>query len=253
MKIARYSMDGKAAYGAVEGEALVPLEGSIFKQPVKTSQQIELHRVKLLTPTRPSKVVCVGQNYLEHIKELGAPVPEKPVVFLKPPSCLIGPDENIIYPEQATRVDYEGELALVIGKILKNATPDEALEGVLGCSCFNDVTERDWAGSDPLLLTLSKGFDTFGCYGPWIDTRADSASLGVKTFLNGQMVQDDSTANCVFSVADILCYISAHMTLVPGDVVITGTPQGIGPMQPGDLVEVEVEGVGRISNKVAKA
>ena len=253
MKIARYAKDGRVNYGAVEDETIVPLQGSIYEQPALSAERLELSQVKLLPPTQAGKVVCVGQNYVEHIKELGVPRPQKPVVFLKPPSCLIGPNDAIIYPKQATRVDFEGELALVIGKTLKDAQPEQAMQAVLGCSCFNDITERNWAASDPMLLTLCKGFDTFGCYGPWIDTQADPSSLGLKTYLNGELVQDDNTANCVFSPADILCYISSHMTLLPGDVVITGTPQGIGPMQVGDLVEVELEGVGRISNRLAAA
>ena len=250
MKIARYEYNGQIFYGAVEGDEVVQLEGSVFDQPQKSSVKLPLPQVKLLTPTQPSKVVCVGQNYLDHIKELGVPVPQQPVVFLKPTTCLIGHDDQIIYPKLAGRVDFEGELALVVGKKLHQASESEALEGLLGCSCFNDVTERNWA-ADPFKLTLCKGFDTFGCYGPWLETEADPGALGIKTILNGKVMQDDNTANCVFSPSMLLSFVSQHMTLLPGDVLITGTPSGIAPMEVGDQIEVEIEGVGRLSNRLA--
>ncbi len=253
MKIARFEKDGKISYGAVEGEEIITLSGSVFDGPQKSGPGQPIADVKLLPPTMPSKVVCVGQNYLGHIKELGVPVPEEPVVFLKPNTCLIGQGDDIIYPKQATRVDYEGELALVVKKPLKDASEAEAMQGLLGCSCFNDVTERNWAAKSPFLLTLCKGFDTFGCYGPWIDTEADPGALDIKTYLNGKVMQDDNTANCVFSPGSILSFVSRHMTLLPGDVVITGTPKGIAPMEVGDLVEVEVEGVGKLSNRLTAA
>jgi len=203
-----------------------------------------------LTPVTPSKIVGVGQNYREHIRQLGVPVPEKPVIFLKPSSCLIGPDEFILCPPQAAQVDYEGEVALIIKETMKDIPPGQALRFLLGVSCFNDVTERSMAQKDPFLLTLSKGFDTFGAFGPYLVTGLNPDNLRIKTYLNGNLRQDDTTANCVFEVKYLLSYVSTFMTLLPGDVVITGTPKDIGPMKPGDRIEVEVDGVGKLTNTV---
>ena len=207
--------------------------------------------MELLAPAVPTKIVCVGQNYREHIQELGLPVPEQPVIFLKPASGLIGPGAEILYPPEATRVDYEGELAVVIAKTMTRVSEDQALNHVLGYSCFNDVTERDMAAKDPFLLTLSKGFDTFSCLGPWLATDLDPGNLKIRTLVNGQVMQEDNTANCVFSVPMILSFISRFMTLLPGDVVITGTPKGVSPIKPGDEVSVEIDGIGRLTNRVA--
>ena len=251
MIIARYEYEGRNFFGSVKDKKVVELSGAIFDQPKETGQSLPLDRVRLLYPVEPSKIVCVGQNYRGHIAELGVPIPKEPVVFLKPPSCLIGPGENIVWPAGAQRVDYEGELAVVIGRTISRAAPEEALAGILGCSCFNDVTERAMVGRDPFLLSLAKGFDTFGCFGPWVVTGLDPDRLEIKTRLNGKVMQSDNTANCVFSVGEVLSFITRYITLVPGDVVITGTPKGIAPMKPGDTVEVEIEGIGRLGNPVA--
>lgn len=251
MIIVRYEDDNRIVHGLVKGDQVFELTGSIFNNPVETGRSLLLEQVRLLYPVEPSKIVCVGQNYRGHIKELGVPVPKEPVVFLKPPSCLIGSGQDIIWPAGAERVDYEGELAVVMGKTVSRATPKEAMAGVLGCSCFNDVTERAMVGRDPFLLSLAKGFDTFGCFGPWLVTGLNPDRLDIKTRLNGEVMQSDNTANCVFSVGDVLSYITRYITLFPGDVVITGTPKGIAPMKPGDTVEVEIEGIGRLSNPVA--
>lgn len=250
MKIGRFFYNGNILYGRVEGEIVHLWEGNPFSEYTEHKESVPLSLLKALIPVTPSKIVCVGQNYREHIRELGVPVPEKPVIFLKPPSCLIGPDEFILYPPQAARVDYEGEVALIIKETMKDIPPEQALRFLLGISCFNDVTERSMSQKDPLLLTLSKGFDTFGAFGPYLATGLNPDNLRIKTYLNGNLRQDDTTANCVFDVKYILSYVSRFMTLLPGDVVITGTPKGIGPMKPGDRVEVEVEGVGILTNTV---
>jgi 2-keto-4-pentenoate hydratase/2-oxohepta-3-ene-1,7-dioic acid hydratase in catechol pathway len=178
------------------------------------------------------------------------PVPKEPIIFLKPPSCLIGHEHPIIYPQAAKRVDFEGELALVIKHRMKNVNEIDTLNYVLGYSCFNDVTERNMVGNNPHLLSLSKGFDTFGPFGPYIVTDLDPNHLMLKTYLNGELKQQDNTKNCVFSIQQVLSYISRYMTLLPGDIVSTGTPRGIAPMKPGDTVEVEIENIGSLRNIV---
>ena len=253
MKIARFRHGNRIDFGLVEDQQIRVISGDIFGEFKPTDKLAAISEVKLLTPVRPSKIVCVGQNYREHIQELGVPVPKEPVVFLKPPSCLIGDDDKIIFPPSATRVDYEGELAIVIREKMTHVSEDLALNFVLGYSCFNDVTERAMASKDPLLLTLSKSFDTFGAFGPCIATDADPDNLELKTYLNGRIMQQDNTKNCVFGAKKILSFISRHITLLPGDVVITGTPKGIAAMNIGDLVEVQIGGIGKLSNQVAAA
>jgi 2-keto-4-pentenoate hydratase/2-oxohepta-3-ene-1,7-dioic acid hydratase in catechol pathway len=253
MKIARYSHNNRIQFGKVEDQMVRMLEGDIFGEYHETNTLVPISEVTILTPTIPTKIVCVGQNYRGHIQELGVPIPKEPVIFLKPPSCLISTGESIIYPVFANRVDYEGELAVVIKKKMARISEDQVLTNVLGFSCFNDITEREMAGRDPFLLTLAKGFDTFGAFGPYIVTDLDPDNMELKTYLNGQLMQQDNTKNCVFSVSKILSFITRHITLYPGDVVITGTPKGIAPMKPGDVVEVTIEGIGKLTNPVSGA
>ena len=253
MKIARYRHGNRIQYGRVEDQQLRTLAGDIFGEFEPTDDFVPLSEVKLLTPVSPSKVVCVGQNYRGHIQELGLPVPEKPVIFLKPPTCLIGDGDKIVFPESATRVDYEGELAIVIKKKMSHVSEDQVLDCVFGYSCFNDVTERDLVSKDPFMLTLSKSFDTFGAFGPCMVTDVDPDNLELKTYLNGRVMQQDNTKNCVFKVKTVLSFISRHMTLLPGDVVITGTPKGVAPMSIDDVVEVEIDGIGKLCNQVVAA
>lgn len=250
MRIAKYEYRGMTGYGLIEGDRLEPVKGGLFDGLNKTGESLALSEVRLLAPTEPSKIVCIGQNFREHIKEIGAEVPDEPVVFLKPPSCLIGPDDPIVIPRQATRVDYEGELAVVIGRRLSYVPEEQALAGVLGYTCFNDVTERDMVFAGMINLTVSKGFDTFGPCGPWIETELEPSKLQLTTRLNGQVVQDDNTADCVFSVAYLVHYASTCMTLEPGDILICGTPFGVQPMADGDVCEVEISGIGVLSNPV---
>jgi 2-keto-4-pentenoate hydratase/2-oxohepta-3-ene-1,7-dioic acid hydratase in catechol pathway len=250
MKLARFQYQDRISFGRVEGEEIVIVDGSPLDSYRETSTHCRLSEVRLLAPLIPTKIVCIGLNFREHIEEIGAEVPEKPQIFLKPPSSLIGPGEDIIIPRGAERVDYEGELAVVIKRKMKDVPEAETLKCVLGCSCFNDVTERSIVMRNIADLALAKGFDTFGAFGPYVVTDLDPDKLGVKTYLNGKLMQNDSTKNCVFSVKHILHYVSQCMTLYPGDIVVTGTPKGIAPMKPGDVVEVEVEGVGKLKNSV---
>jgi len=250
MKLARIEYNGKVHNGMVEAEEIRVLSDSFWNQFEVTEEKISSSEVRFLPPAIPSKIVCVGQNYLGHIEELGVPVPKEPILFFKPPSCLIGHEHPIIYPREAKRVDYEGELAIVVKRKMRNVNETDALKYVLGYSCFNDVTERNMVESSPFLLSLSKGIDTFGSCGPYIVTDLDPNRLILKTFLNGELKQQDNTQNCVFSIQRVLSYISRYMTLLPGDIVTTGTPKGIAPMQPGDTVEVEIEGIGCLRNRV---
>ena len=250
MKYARFEVDGKACNGVVASEEITVINGSFWNDFETTGQKYSISEINFLPPVFPTKIVCVGQNYRGHIKELGVPVPKEPVIFFKPPSCLIGHRHPIIYPASATRVDYEGELAIVIGHTMRNVKESDALNYVLGYSCFNDVTERNLVQNSPFLLSLSKGMDTFGPCGPYIVTDLNPNRLMLKTLLNGELKQQDSTENCVFSIQRVLSYISGYITLLPGDIVTSGTPRGIAPMQPGDTVEVEIEGIGCLRNSV---
>jgi 2-keto-4-pentenoate hydratase/2-oxohepta-3-ene-1,7-dioic acid hydratase in catechol pathway len=253
MKFARFEYDRNVFLGMVKGEEITVLNGSLFDSYEETTAHYPLSDVKLLPPVIPTKIVCIGRNYRGHIEEIGAEVPEEPEVFLKPPSSLIGHEDAIIYPRSAERVDYEGELAVVIKDKMKDVPEGETLNYVLGCSCFNDVTERALVVKDPFLLIVAKGFDTFSSFGPYIVTDLDPNNLEVKTYLNGKLMQHDNTMSWVFSIQRILHYVSQCMTLYPGDIVTTGTPKGVAPMKPGDVVEVEIEGIGRLRNTVKAA
>jgi 2-keto-4-pentenoate hydratase/2-oxohepta-3-ene-1,7-dioic acid hydratase in catechol pathway len=250
MKFTRFEVNGKIYSGMAEAEEITVIRGSFWNQYEMTGQKYSKSEIRFLPPVLPTKIVCVGQNYLGHIEELGMPVPKEPIIFFKPPSCLIGHDHPIIYPADAKRVDYEGELAIVVKRKMKNVNETDALNFVLGYSCFNDVTERNMVGNNPFLLSLSKGIDTFGPCGPYVVTDLDPNRLMLRTFLNGELKQQDNTENCVFSIQQVLSYISRYITLLPGDIVTTGTPKGIDPMQPGDTVEVEIEGIGILRNSV---
>ncbi|MBW1730909.1 MAG: fumarylacetoacetate hydrolase family protein [Deltaproteobacteria bacterium] len=250
MKFARFSYHGRTHTGVIRQGEIAVLSGSLFTHFEETGESYALSDIKFLPPTVPTKVVCIGLNYYEHIEEIGAQVPEKPIYFLKPPSSLIGHESAILYPKGAERVDYEGELAIVIKKKMKDVPEHKTMEYVLGLSCFNDVTERALVSKNPLLLTLSKGFDTFGPIGPYLVTDLDPNNLNIRTYLNGRLMQEGNTKNCVFNVQQILHHLSTWMTLLPGDIVATGTPKGIAPMKPGDVVEVEIEGIGKLRNRV---
>jgi 2-keto-4-pentenoate hydratase/2-oxohepta-3-ene-1,7-dioic acid hydratase in catechol pathway len=205
---------------------------------------------RLLPPVVPSKIVCVGRNYADHARELGNEVPAEPVIFLKPPSAVIGPEETIIRPPQSQRVDFEGELAIVIGKPARNVAQDEWHDYVSGFTCANDVTARDLQKKD-VQFTRGKSFDTFLPLGPCLAADLDPAALRVMTRVNGQTRQDGNTRDMIFSCGRILEFISSVMTLFPDDVILTGTPSGVGPLQAGDVVEVEIEGIGTLRNVVA--
>jgi 2-keto-4-pentenoate hydratase/2-oxohepta-3-ene-1,7-dioic acid hydratase in catechol pathway len=249
LELVRFLKNDQPCYGLIEGEAVYAVEGSIFGQFRQAEKVAPLTEVRLLPPCQPTKILAVGLNYRTHAAEAGYDVPSEPLVFSKPPSSVIGPLEPIVYPALSQQVDYEGELAAVIGQRARNVPPEKAHDFVLGYTCGNDVTARDLQRRDDQ-WTRAKGFDTFCPLGPYIVTDLDPAHLAIQTRVNGEIRQNASTADMVFSVAELIAYISQVMTLEPGDVILTGTPSGVGPLQPGDVVEVEIEDIGTLRNPV---
>jgi 2-keto-4-pentenoate hydratase/2-oxohepta-3-ene-1,7-dioic acid hydratase in catechol pathway len=251
MKIYRFEHKKEILLGVLREENLHPVSGSIFLKYRVGERGIPICRVVLLPPVEPTKIVGVGRNYRAHSRELGNPVPKEPLLFLKPPSAVIGPNGVISYPEMSERVDYEGELAVVIRKKAQQLPEGgDVEEFILGYTCFNDITARDLQVKD-VQFTRAKSFDTFASIGPCIATGLDPAGLRIKTFLNGKLRQSSSTRNMLFPVAFLIRYVSRIMTLYPGDIITTGTPEGVGPMVPGDRVDVQIEGIGTLSNTVA--
>lgn len=250
MKIYRYLYKKKVSYGILKEDCLYPLEGSPFRSFTVKKVSLPIGKVKLLPPVKPSKIVAIGVNYKDHAMERGKPLPKEPLVFLMPPSAISGPNDIIIYPKMAKRVDYEGELAVVIKKrahLLSNET--DVNKYILGYTCFNDVTARDLQERDGQ-FTRAKSFDTFAAFGPCVVTDIDPSQLKVKTFLNGKLRQSGNTKNLIFSVPHCIRFVSQIMTLNPGDIITTGTPSGVGPMIPGDRVDVQIMGIGTLSNVV---
>ena len=250
MKFVRFIHQDQTFRGVLGDDSVEVIEGSFLEVYHPTGTHYPLGDARLLPPVSPSKIICVAHNYRGLIQEIGEEFPAEPVFFLKPPSSLIGAKDPIVFPEGAERVIFEGELALVIKDRMKDVPENEALDHVLGYTCFNDVTERAMIERNQIDLTPAKGFDTFGPIGPCVVTDLNPNTLDLRTYLNGKLMQEDNTANCIFRVEYILHYLSRIMTLCPGDIVSTGTPQGIAAIQPGDVVVVEVEGIGRLKNPV---
>jgi len=228
VKLFRYLRNGEAAEGSGEPDAAL----------------------SFLPPVVPSKIVCVGRNYAEHAKELGNDAPAEPIIFLKPPSALLPPGGTIVRPPQSQRVDYEGELAIVIGKEARNVSRDNWRDVVIGFTCANDVTARDLQKKD-VQFTRAKSFDTFCPLGPWIVTELDPSHLAISTTVNGETKQSGNTWQMIFPCDVIVEFVTSVMTLLPGDVILTGTPAGVGPLNAGDVVEVTIEGIGTLRNVVA--
>jgi 2-keto-4-pentenoate hydratase/2-oxohepta-3-ene-1,7-dioic acid hydratase in catechol pathway len=249
MRIVRYSHDGQLSFGVLEGETIAAITPHPFAPFEYSGERLALDEVRLLAPVLPTKVVAVGKNYADHAKEMGDDVPEEPIIFLKPSTSVVGPGDPIIYPAGVDRVDFEGELAVIVGKMARRLDEATALQVVLGFTCANDVTARNLQASDGQ-WTRAKGFDTFCPLGPWIETDLDSSDLAVRTLVNDEQRQSSRTSMLVISVARLLAFISGVMTLLPGDVILTGTPAGIGALSPGDRVEVEIEGIGVLTNRV---
>lgn len=231
------------------GVLVGPVEGSPFDEFRRLEVVEPLASVRLLAPLQPGKIICIGRNYVAHAKEHDADVPEVPLLFLKPPSAVIGPGQAIVLPPQSQQVEHEAELVVVFGRRGRWIPPEEALEYILGYTIGNDVTARDLQRRDGQ-WTRSKGFDTFCSLGPWIETDFDPADGVITCHVNGEMRQMASTRDMVFGVRQLVAFISSVMTLEPGDVLMTGTPAGVGPLAPGDVVEVTIEGLGKLSNPV---
>jgi 2-keto-4-pentenoate hydratase/2-oxohepta-3-ene-1,7-dioic acid hydratase in catechol pathway len=255
MKIARFSSAGAIHFGILDGEELVVLSGDpMFQGFDTTGERVPLAEATLLAPSIPrSKVVAVGKNYVDHVTEMGGDTPPtEPLLFLKPNTSVIGPGDRIVTPPQSSQVEFEGELAVVIGSIAKNVAPERAAEVVFGYTVANDVTARDLQRSDGQ-WTRAKGFDTFCPVGPVVETEFDVSTATLTTTVNGEVKQSAPLTDMVHGVADIVAYASSVFTLLPGDVILTGTPAGVGPIIAGDVVEVTISGIGSLSNPVAAA
>ena len=249
MQIVRFVYNGETTYGCVEHQMVYALSGNLFERPQRGAAVAALSDVRLLAPCEPSKIIAVG-NYRSHFQEMGQDLPLEPVLTLKPPSSVIGPLADVVKPEISQRVDYEAELAVVIGRSAKSLAPEQVWRHILGYTCGNDVTARDVQEKDGQ-WTRSKAFDTFCPLGPWVVTdlfNPDNVNLSCR--VNGVVRQTGNTSDFVFDIPNLVCAISQVMTLAPGDVVMTGTPSGVGPVQRGDRMDVEVEGIGVLSNSV---
>jgi len=249
MRLVRFLAKGSPAYGILNDNEVIELGEDGYASLSSRRAVYSAAEVRLLAPCVPTKVVAIGLNYRDHASELGLAVPETPILFLKPPTAVIGPDDDIRFPAMSRQVDYEGELGIVIKDRVSRIAPAEARQHILGYTCANDVTARDLQKQDGQ-WTRAKGFDTFCPVGPWIETDLDPNDLQVETWLNGERRQSSRTSQFVFGIDHLVSFISQVMTLEPGDLIITGTPSGIGPMQRGDSVEVRIEGIGSLVNTV---
>lgn len=253
MKLVRFRSGDDIAYGLAEAAGVTLYHGSPLVAWEPTETVVPWESVHLLAPVLPSKVVCVGKNYLDHAEEMGGTVPEEPVIFLKPATSVVGPDTPVVYPSISTEVHHEAELAVVIGRVARHVRAEDASSFILGYTAANDVTARDLQRRDGQ-WTRAKGFDTFCPLGPAIETEFDPLErMGIVGRVNGEVRQSGFTSDMVFGVAEIVEFVSRVMTLLPGDVVLTGTPAGVGPVEPGDLMEVEIDGIGTLQNRVAAA
>ena len=245
------SQEPEPLWGLIEGETITVLKSSPFNGIEPGKDRYKLGEVSLLAPVVPSKIVAIGWNYEEHIREMGNPFPEEPLIFLKAPSAVIGNDAPIFLPPESQRVDFEGELAIVIGQGCRRVQRKQAQGFTLGYTCLNDVTARDLQKKDGQ-FSRAKSFDTFCPIGPWIQTELDPTAVRVMTSVNGKVRQDDNTSTMLFDPYYLVEYVSAAMTLNAGDVIATGTPSGVGPLNPGDEVTIEIEGIGALSNLAEK-
>jgi 2-keto-4-pentenoate hydratase/2-oxohepta-3-ene-1,7-dioic acid hydratase in catechol pathway len=256
MKILRFAVNGTIKYGILENDSIRIMVGTPFSylqrpgNPLRlTGNRYRLQDVRLLAPCLPSKIVAVGLNYRKHAEETKLQIPSVPLIFLKPSTSVIGPEDKIIHPKVSKRVDYEGELAVVIGTKTRPMDKSRATEYILGYTCLNDVSARKEQQEDGQ-WTRAKSYDTFAPIGPYIETDISPDGLKLETYLNGELRQSARTSDLIFPVDTLVSFISKIMTLLPGDIIATGTPSGIGPMKPGDIVEVKIENIGTLRNYV---
>jgi 2-keto-4-pentenoate hydratase/2-oxohepta-3-ene-1,7-dioic acid hydratase in catechol pathway len=259
VRIARFTASDQIAFGVVTGDEADPssmtvtaIDGHPFAPFEQTSVAFPLSDVRLLPPVLPNKVIGIGKNYAEHAREMGGEPPSTPTMFLKPSTTVVGPDESVVLPPQSSQVEFEGEIAVVVGRLARHVPAHRVAEVTLGYTCADDVTARDLQRSDGQ-WTRAKGFDGFCPLGPWIETEVDDAALAVTTTVNGQTRQSAAAADMVHSVTDLVVFVSSVMTLLPGDVILTGTPAGVGPLAAGDDVRVTVTGVGTLRHRVVSA
>jgi len=253
LKFVRFTYGGPIAYGILEGDEVCVIDGTPFKPFTPTQTKYPLDKIRILEPTTPSKVVAVGLNYTDHARELGMEMPDEPLIFLKPPSTVIGTADDIIYPPMSKWIEHEAELAIVIKETTRQVPITKAINYILGYTCANDVTARDLQKKDGQ-WTRAKSFDTFCPIGPYIvtPTDVDPRHLDIKLTVNGEVKQSSNTINMHFKPEYLVSYISHIMTLCPGDIILTGTPPGVGPIVPGDVMEITIEGIGVLRNKVIK-
>jgi 2-keto-4-pentenoate hydratase/2-oxohepta-3-ene-1,7-dioic acid hydratase in catechol pathway len=250
MRIARFSTDDGVFFGAVEGDEIAAIDAHPFGELRFTGKRFPLADVRLVAPILPSKVVAIGKNYAAHAREMGGEAPSEPVIFLKPSTSVIGPGEPVAYPQKLSeRVDFEGELAVVIGRLCRDVPVERTAEVVLGYTCANDVTARDLQRRDGQ-WARGKSFDTFCPIGPWIETEVEPADLAITTTVNGEVRQESRTSLLLHNVPTLIAYVSQVMTLLPGDVILTGTPEGVGPLEIDDEVAVTIESIGTLANRV---
>ncbi|MCX6397632.1 MAG: fumarylacetoacetate hydrolase family protein [Propionibacteriales bacterium] len=262
MRIARFTTGEDPLFGVISGEVdefgipdedcrIVGLHGDPLHVGLHLSnKEYALSSVRLLSPVIPrSKVVGIGRNYAAHAREMGGDVPDEPLMFIKPNTSVIGPEDPIFYPRQSNEVHYEGELAIVISRPCREVPAAKYADVIQGYTVGNDVTARDLQRKDGQ-FTRAKGFDSFCPLGPWIETELDPADLAVKTYVNGDLKQDGRTSDMIFGIPELIEYVTSVMTLLPGDVILTGTPEGVGPVQPDDEIEIFIEGIGNLTNKV---
>lgn len=249
MKLIRFQCNNKIFYGVLESEKIHRIDGDVFGEYTVTEECVNLNDVKVLAPCQPTKVVAVGLNYSAHAAEMKDEVPDFPALFLKPETAVIGPDETIVYPAMSNQVDYEAELAVVIKKEAHNVPKEQVWDYILGYTCLNDVTARDLQRIDSQWMR-AKSFDTFAPLGPVIETEFDPSSAEIKSYLNGELRQHSNTEHFIFPVEELVSVISQIMTLRAGDVITTGTPSGIGSMKRGDVIEIEIQGIGTLRNTV---
>lgn len=249
MKFVRFKIYKKSYYGLVKNGFIIRMEGSIFSKFRLTTDKFKFNQIKILPPVGPTKIICVGLNYKDHARELNMKIPKEPIIFLKPPTSIIGDGERIYCPSSSRRVDYEAELAIIIKKRCKDIMPKDASSVILGFTCLNDITARDLQQKD-LQWTRAKSFDSFCPVGPFIVTGINPTKLRIRLLLNGKVRQDSNTKNLIFSQDKLISFISGIMTLLPGDIIATGTPFGVGPIKRGDEVTVDIEKIGRLTNYV---
>lgn len=249
MKITRIKHDDRECYAVIDNGFLLPVDGTPFDFIKYSGECLNAEEAVFLPPVLPTKIVAVGKNYTAHAIEMGEGEPAEPLLFLKPTTCIVGNNDEVVYPPISKRLDYEGELGVIIGRRASHIKSGEAKEYIFGYTCLNDVTARDIQKGDPQ-WTRGKGFDTFCPIGPHIETELDGMNAEICTRLNGEVVQASNTSHMTHDIDKLICYITECMTLLPGDIVATGTPEGIGSMQRGDVVEVEIGGIGTLKNRI---